>query len=356
MSQVQRAFAGEVEGQAVDAFTLTNRAGMVVVILPWGATIQSVSVPDRDGQFTNVALGFTTLADYVTGNLPFFGCVAGRYANRISNGQFTLDGETFQLPLNAGDITLHGGERGFDKRLWDAVEVMVNDDAGVRLSRVSPDGEEGFPGALSTEIVYTLDDANRLRIDYRAESDRPTILNLTNHSYWNLRGEGEGSADNHLLRLNASRYTPVDERLAPTGELAPVEGTPLDFTTPAPFGERARQNHPQLTLALGIDHNFVLDRPKGDTSLIEAAALHDPESGRTLRVLTTEPGIQVYGGNYLNGAIRGASGRAYRQGDGIALETQHFPDSPNQPSFPSTVLRPGDVFISTTVFEFFVEG
>ena len=356
MSEVQRAFAGEVEGQAVDAFTLTNRAGMVVVILPWGATIQSVSVPDRDGQFTNVALGFSTLADYVTGNLPFFGCVAGRYANRISNGQFTLDGETFQLPLNAGDITLHGGERGFDKRLWDAVEVMVNDDSGVRLTRVSPDGEEGFPGAVSTEIVYTLDAANRLRIDYRAETDRPTILNLTNHSYWNLRGEGEGSADNHLLQLNASHYTPVDERLAPTGELAPVEGTPLDFTTPAPFGERARQNHPQLTLALGIDHNFVLDRPKGDTSLIEAATLQDSESGRTLRVLTTEPGIQVYGGNYLNGAIRGASGRAYRQGDGIALETQHFPDSPNQPNFPSTVLRPGDVFASTTVFEFFVGG
>lgn len=351
MGEVRRAFAGEVEGRRVERYTLSNERGLRVEILPWGATIQSVSAPDRDGAWANVALGFADLAAYVTGNVPFFGCVAGRYANRIAGGSFTLDGETFQLPRNAGTVTLHGGIRGFDKRLWEAEEIAD----GVRLTRLSPDGEEGFPGNLTADVTYRLDDDNRLRIDYRAETDRPTVINLTNHSYWNLGGEGSGSADGHLLRLNASRYTPLDSDQIPTGELAPVHGTPLDFTAPAQFGERSREDHPQLLLGMGIDHNFVLDRDPGDDSLLEVAVLHDPGSGRTLTVWTTEPGIQVYGGNHLNGTIIGASGRTYRQGDGIALETQHFPNSPNEPRFPSTVLRPGETYQSTTVFAFSVE-
>ncbi len=352
MVTVSREHAGEVEGTRVDRFTLSNDGGMRVEILPWGATIQSIWVPDRQGQLANVALGFADLPTYIARNVPFFGCVAGRYANRIAGGRFTLDGETFQLPTNAGSVTLHGGNRGFDKRLWDAEQAG---DDGVRLTRISPDGEEGFPGALTAEVTYRLDDDNPLHIDYRAETDRPTILNLTNHNYWNLGGEGSGSTDGHLLQVNASRYTPLNADQVPTGELAPVQGTPLDFTSPAPFGARAREDHPQLLLGMGIDHNFVLDRDPDDASLIEAAMLYDPASGRTLTVWTTEPGIQVYGGNHLNGTIVGASGRTYRQGDGIALETQHFPDSPNQPSFPSTVLRPGETFRSTTVFALSVD-
>jgi len=350
MAEVSRKHAGDIEGKPVDGFTLANQNGLRVEILPWGATIKSVWAPDRDGNLANIVLGFPDLHAYIERNLPFFGCVAGRYANRIAGGAFTLAGQTYSLPKNAGTLTLHGGVRGFDKRLWSAEPLTANDSAGVRLTRVSPDGEEGFPGNLTAEVTYTLDEANRLRIDYRAETDRPTVLNLTNHGYWNLAGEGSGTADGHLLQLNASRYTPTDERQIPTGELAPVAGTPFDFTTASEFGARSRDDHPQVRLALGIDHNVVIDRADGDASLIEAGVLSDPESGRTLTVWTTEPGIQVYGGNYLDGSLVGACGRAYRQGDGIALETQHFPDSPNQPAFPSTVLEPGAVFTSTTLF------
>jgi aldose 1-epimerase len=351
MVEVIQEAAGTIDGQPVSRFTLRNAQGVKVVILPWGAVIQSVWVPDRNGEFANVALGFADLATYVTGNLPFFGCVAGRYANRIRGDGFELDGVRYRPTLNMGTFTLHGGNRGFDKHLWDA-KVVEN---GVRLSRVSPDGEEGFPGTLTASVTYTLDDDNRLRLDFTAETDKPTVLNLTNHGYWNLAGEGSGSADSHLLTVNASRYTETDDSQIPTGELAPVDGTPFDFRTPARFGERARQDHPQLRLGLGIDHNFVLDRPAGDASLMEAVRLQDPGSGRTLTVWTTEPGVQVYGGNHLHGDLYGTSGRAYRQGDGIALETQHFPDSPNQPSFPSTVLRPGEQFTSTTIFGFSAE-
>jgi aldose 1-epimerase len=352
MATVSREFAGEVEGQTVDRFTLESGGGLRVEILPWGATIQSVWAPDRARELANVALGFAGLTGYVDGNLPFFGCVAGRFANRIADAAFTLDGQTYHLAANADGTTLHGGLRGFDKRLWEAEPFAEAGAAGVRLRRVSPDGEEGFPGALTAEVRYTLDDENRLRIDYQAETDRPTVINLTNHSYWNLAGEGSGTADDHLLQVNASRYTPLDASQIPTGAIAPVAGTPLDFRQPAPFGERARQDHPQLLLGLGIDHNFVLDREPDDASLREAAILRDPSSGRTLTVLTTEPGIQVYGGNYLNGELVGTSGRTYRQGDGIALETQRFPNSPNQPEFPSSVLRPGERYRSTTIFAF----
>jgi aldose 1-epimerase len=351
MVEVIQEAAGEIDGQPVSRFTLRNAQGVEVVILPWGAVIQSVRIPGRDGEFAYVALGFADLATYVTGNIPFFGCVAGRYANRLGGDGFVLDGVRYTPSLNVGTLTLHGGNRGFDKHLWDA-EPVAN---GVLLTRVSPDGDEGFPGTLTATVTYTLDDDNRLRLDYTAVTDKPTVLNLTNHGYWNLAGEGSGSTENHVLTVNAGRFTETDANQLPTGVLAPVEGTPLDFRAPARFGERTRQDHPQLRLGLGIDHNFVLDRPEGDASLIEAVRLQDPTSGRTLTVWTTEPGVQVYGGNHLHGDLYGTSGRAYRQGDGIALETQHFPDSPNQPSFPSTVLRPGEQFTSTTIFGFSVE-
>lgn len=351
MVEVIQEAAGEIDGQPVSRFMLRNARGLEVAILPWGAVIQSVSVPDLQGRFANVALGFATLAEYVTGNIPFFGCVAGRYANRLGGDGFTLDGERYHPSLNMGAFTLHGGNRGFDKHLWEA-EAVAN---GVRLTRVSPDGEEGFPGTLTASVTYTLDDDNRLRLDYRATTDKPTVLNLTNHGYWNLAGEGSGSTEQHLLTVHASRFTETDPDQLPTGALASVAGTPLDFRVPARFGERTRQDHPQLRLGLGIDHNFVLDRPEGDASLIEAVRLQDPASGRTLTVWTTEPGVQVYGGNHLRGDIYGASGRAYRQGDGIALETQHFPDSPNHLEFPSTGLRPGEAYTSTTVFGFSAE-
>jgi aldose 1-epimerase len=355
MAEISREPFGEFENRVVERFTLTNANGVRIEILPYGGIVRAIWLPGRDGQPANVALGFADLAGYVAHNAPFFGCVAGRYANRIAGGRFTLDGESYQLATNDGANHLHGGRRGFDKRLWDAVAVRDGTGAGVRLRLVSPDGEEGYPGTLTAEVAYLLDDQNRLRIDYRAETDRPTIVNLTNHTYWNLAGEGSGSIENHLLRLRASRYTPVDASLTPTGELAPVAGTPFDFTQPTATGARIRDDHPQLLHGKGYDHNFVFDREDGDTTLMEAVSLHDPHSGRTLTIWTTEPGVQIYSGNELDGTLVGASGHTYRQGDGIALETQHFPDSPNQPGFPSTLLRPDEVYESTTVFAFSVE-
>ena len=352
MVEISREPFGEIEGRLIDRFTLANRHGLRVEVITYGGIIRAIWAPDRDGQLANVTLGFADLAGYLDHNDPYFGCIAGRYANRIADGRFTLDGETYQLPTNDGSNHLHGGVRGFDKRVWDAEEIREDGAAGVRLARVSPDGEEGYPGTLSAAVSYLLDDDNRLRIDYRAESDRPTIINLTNHTYWNLGGEGTGSVEDHVLQLAASRYTPVDTSLTPTGELAPVQDTPFDFTTPTAIGTRIREGHPQLLIGRGYDHNVVLDRAPGDATLIEAATLRDPGSGRALTIWTTEPGIQFYSGGYLDGTLVGASGRTYRQGDGVALETQHFPDSPNQPDFPSTVLRPGEVYTSTTVFAF----
>jgi len=343
---------GEIEGKLIDRFTLANRHGLRVEIITYGGIIRAIWAPDRDGQLANVTLGFADLAGYLDHNEPYFGCIAGRYANRIASGVFTLDGETYHLLTNDGSNHLHGGVRGFDKRVWDAEEIRQDGAAGVRLARVSPDAEEGYPGRLSAAVSYVLDDDNRLRVDYRAESDRPTIVNLTNHTYWNLGGDGTGNIEDHVLQLAASRYTPVDTSLTPTGELAPVTDTPFDFTTPTAIGARIRESHPQLLIGRGYDHNLVLDRASGDSALIEAATLRDPASGRTLTVWTTEPGVQFYSGGYLDGTLVGASGRTYRQGDGVALETQHFPDSPNQPAFPSTILRPGEIYTSTTVFSF----
>jgi aldose 1-epimerase len=344
-------------GKTVDLYTLKNNDGIEVKIMTYGGTIQSLRTPDRQHHSANIVLGFPTLDDYVTKNSaplagPYFGSLIGRYGNRIANGTFTLDGNTYTLPINNPPNSLHGGILGFDNRVWTVTGTeQTGDSVSLDLQYVSPDGEEGYPGALTTDVTYTLTNDDALRIDYHATTDAPTVLNLTNHTYWNLAGEGSGTIYDQVLTLNADRYTPVDSTLIPTGSIDPVAGTPLDFTKPTAIGARIRDNFPQLVIGRGYDHNFVLNR-SDSTSLVEAAHVHDPASGRTLDIRTTEPGVQFYSGNFLDGTLYGTSGHAYRQGDGFALETQHYPDSPNHPNFPSTVLRPGQEFKSATVFEF----
>ena len=348
-------FGTTEDGQDVELYTLTNANGMVVSVMTYGGIVQKVLVPDRDGNLTNVTLGFDMLEEYVAGS-PYFGSITGRYANRIARGTFVLDGVTYRLALNNGENSLHGGLVGFDKVVWEAKDTSGPDGPAITLSRTSPDGEEGYPGNLTVEVVYTLTNNNELRFDYHATTDAPTIVNLTNHSYWNLAGEGTGSILDHTLQLNAGNYTPIDATLIPTGEIAPVAGTPFDFTTPHAIGERIRDGNEQLEFGRGYDHNFVLDRASpDDESLMVAAVLTDPSSGRVLTISTTEPGIQFYSGNFLDGTLYGTSGHAYRQGDGLALETQHFPDSPNHSNFPSTELRPGEEYATTTVYAFSTE-
>lgn len=349
-----RPFGTTAAGVAVEEYILTNGNGVEVRIITYGGTLTSVRVPDRDGQFANIALGFATVADYETRS-PYFGCITGRYANRLAQARFTLDGEIYQLAVNDGVNALHGGIKGFDNQVWQAETRQGDGEVGLALRYVSPDGDEGYPGTLDTTVVYTLTDGNDLRMEYSATTDAPTVVNLTNHAYFNLCGEGTRDIYEHILWLNADRYTPVDATLIPTGELAPVAGTPFDFRLPKPIAPGQRSSHEQIVAGHGYDHNFVLNRAElTDTTMMIAARISDPASGRVLEVWTTEPGIQFYAGNFLDGTLVGSGGRLYRQSDAFALETQHFPDSPNQPHFPSTVLRPGEQYHTTTIYRFTV--
>jgi aldose 1-epimerase len=345
-------FGSTAEGP-VDRYTLTNPSGMRVRIITFGGIVQSIEVPDRHGHNTDVALGFSTLTPYLT-NPAYFGALIGRYGNRIALGRFTLDGVTYQLPINNDPNSLHGGTVGFDKHIWAATPFRHGDDVGLVLQLTSPNGDQGYPGTLSVQVIYTLTAANGLRLDYRATTDKATVVNLTNHTYFNLAGEGTGTINDHKLLLNANRFTPVDSTLIPTGVLQPVAGTPMDFTRPTAIGARVRDNFQQLLFGQGYDHNWVLNR-SDSTSLVLAARLSENTSGRVVSMLTDQPGIQFYSGNFLDGTLVGTGGHTYRQGDGLALETQHFPDSPNHANFPSTVLRPGQVYRTTTVYQFSTE-
>jgi aldose 1-epimerase len=351
-------FGTAPNGTPVERWTLAN-GDVTMRVLTWGGVIQTLEVPDAHGHVDNVVLGFADLNGYVSDDDPYFGALIGRYGNRIAGGSFTLDGTTYQLPLNDGPNTLHGGPTGFDDRVWEASDVSHGDVAALQLHLVSPDGDEGFPGTLDTTVTYTLDAESRLKVHYEATTDAPTVVNLTQHTYWNLAGEGSGTIYDHELQINASGFTPVDDTLIPTGEIAPVAGTPFDFREPTPIGARIRDDNQQLLYAQGYDHNWALDRKDNgaregsdsEDALEQAAVLHDPRSGRTLTIETTEPGLQFYSGNFLDGTLVGTGGHIYRQSDGLVLETQHFPNSPNEPGFPSTELRPGQVYDSTTVFE-----
>jgi aldose 1-epimerase len=347
---------GQTGGTTVYRYTLANDHGLRVSILDYGGIIQSLEAPDRSGHEQDIVLGFPTLDDYVTENSPeagggvYFGALIGRYANRIAKGTFTLDGTTYHVPINNNGNSLHGGTIGFDKKIWTATEEHGNGTVGLQLRYVSPNGEMGYPGTLTSTVTYTLDEHNRLSIGYQATTDAPTVVNLTNHTYWNLAGEASGDVYDQRLMINASRYTPTDSTQIPTGQIAPVAGTPMDFTRPTAIGARINADDPQLLTGQGYDLNWVLNRPD-NTSLSLAAVARDPASGRTLTVYTTQPGIQFYSGNFLTGTLVGTSGHAYRQSDGFALETQHFPDSPNHPNFPSTVLRPGQTYQQQTVYQ-----
>ena len=336
------------DGTPVDLYTLSD-ADLTVRITTFGARIVSIEAPDRNGKKADVVLGYKSLADYEADRKTYFGSIVGRYGNRIAKGTFSLHGKTFHVPTNDGPNSLHGGTSGFDQKIWEAKPLAD----GVELTLVSPDGDMGFPGKLTAHVKYTLA-GHALRIDYSATTDAPTVLNLTNHSYFNLAGEGSGDILKQEVMINAATYTPVDKTLIPTGQTPPVAGTPLDFSKPTAIGARIDQPNDQLKLAGGYDHNFILKGASGAEPRL-AAKVVDPASGRTLTVTTTEPGVQFYSGNFLTGATTGPSGVKYQKHAGFCLETQHFPDSPNHPAFPTTTLEPGKTFHSTTVFTFGVE-
>jgi aldose 1-epimerase len=348
-------FGTTADGVAVEEYTLTNANGMEVRILTYGGTLRQVVVPDRDGDLANVNLGFDNIPDYEAMS-PYYGSITGRYANRIALGRFSIDGEEFSLAINNDPNALHGGLKGFDKVVWTAEEVESDEGLAVQFSYLSPDMEEGYPGNLDVKVTYTLTDDNEILMDYVATTDKPTVVNLTNHAYWNLKGEGMGTIDDHVLMIDADSYTPVDMTLIPTGELAPVAGTPFDFTTSMAIGDRNRSDHEQIQFGRGYDHNWVLNRPSyDDKTWMMAARLSEPSTGRVLEVWTDQPGIQFYAGNFLDGTIYGQADKAIRQGDALALETQIFPDSPNQEGFPNAVLRPGETYQTRSSYRFLTE-
>ncbi len=337
------------DGAPIQIFTLTNSHGVEARIITYGGAVMSLKVPDRQGKMGDVVQGFDTIEGYLQPE-PFFGALIGRYGNRIGGAKFTLDGHTYTLDKNDGNNTLHGGARGFDKRVWTGKELP---DGGLELTYTSADGEEGFPGTVKATVQYHLTDKNELQIDYHATTDKNTVVNLTNHSYFNLKGAGEGDILGHLVTIHADRFTPVDAGLIPTGELRSVEGTPFDFRKPTAIGARINQDDEQLKLGKGYDHNWVLNRKGAGLSL--AAHVEEPTTGRVMEVLTFEPGLQFYTGNFLDGTLKGKNGKVYAHRAAFCMETQHFPDSPNKPSFPSTELKPGQEYHTTTVYRFSVK-
>ena len=339
------------DGAPVHLYTLTNANGVEARITNYGGIVVSLKVPDRDGALDDVVLGYDSLREYIDDD-NYFGCIVGRYANRIAGGRFSLSGIEYVLAQNDGGNHLHGGEPGFNKVPWDAEEIGEKNAVCLRLAYASGDGEEGYPGNLSVRVDYLLTNGNELRIEYAAETDRDTVVNLSHHSYFNLAGAGSGDVLGHFVTINADRFTPVDRVLIPTGELKNVRGTPMDFPEPEEIGARIRQDDEQLVFGRGYDHNWVLN--KGDDPLGLAARVHEPTTGRIMEVSTTEPGVQFYTGNHLDGVV-GKAGRVYGRHGGFCLEAQHFPDSPNEPRFPSTVLRAGDRYSQTTVYRFSTE-
>ncbi|HEY0375585.1 MAG TPA: aldose epimerase family protein [Pyrinomonadaceae bacterium] len=341
---------GTADGKEVSIYTLTNRKGAEARITNYGGIVVSLRVPDRKGQLDDVVLGFDTLDEYVAGNPPYFGAIIGRYANRIAKGRFTLSGVEYKLAVNNDPNHLHGGVKGFDKVVWDARPLKTRTGAALELTYLSRDGEEGYPGNLRARVVYTLTDTNDLRVDYTATTDKDTVVTMTHHGYFNLKGQGNGTILDHQLTLNASRFTPIDPTSIPLGELRSVKGTPFDFTTRIALGARIDQDDEQLKNGSGYDHNYVINGRGG--VLRRAAAAYEATTGRVMEVWTTEPGVQLYTGNFLTPGLKGKGGKTYDRRYGFCLETQHFPDSPNHPNFPTTVLRKGGQLRSTTIYKF----
>jgi len=338
------------DGKEVYLYVLQNSKGMQAAICNYGGTVVSLMVPDRNGNLGDVVWGYDHLDGYLT-NSPYFGCIIGRYGNRIANGRFTLDGVTYQLATNDGPNHLHGGIKGFDKVVWDAEPMMTENGPALKLTYVSKDGEEGYPGTLKVTAIYTVTEDNALRLDFTATTDKPTICNLTHHSYFNLAGKGH--ILDHIVMIPAEYYTPVDETLIPTGEIAPVEGTPFDFRKPTPIGARINQDHIQLKYGRGYDHNWVYSKKVGELTLM--ARVTEPTTGRVMEVWSTEPGMQFYSGNFLDGTIVGKGGQVYKFRSAFCMEPQHYPDSPNKPHFPSVVLRPGETYKNTIIYKFSVQ-
>ncbi len=350
---MQGPFDRTPDGQVVDLITLRNGKGLEMTVLTYGGVIMSLKTPDATGALDDIVLGFDDLKSYVEKS-PYFGCLIGRYGNRIAKGKFSIDGTAYTLATNNNGVNhLHGGNKGWDKAVWGFEPFQNAKGVGVVLTHTSKDGDEGYPGTVKAKVTYTLTDANQLIVDYEATTDKATVINLTQHTYFNLAGAKANDILGHELTLNAAQYTPVDDTLIPTGQIAPVEGTPFDFRASTKIGARIGQDNEQLTRGKGYDHNFVLTRT--GAGLSEAARVVEPLTGRTMTVATTEPGIQFYSGNFLDGTRVGKGGRVYPQRSGFCLETQHYPDSPNQPTFPSTVLRPGDKYSTQTVFTFGVK-
>ncbi len=346
-------FGKTQDGEEVDLFTFTNSNDVQIRIMTYGGIITHIITPDKNGKPDDITLGFDSLERYLQGH-PNFGALVGRYANRIAGGKFTLDGQEYSLPINNGPNSLHGGLKGFDKKVWKAKQVEQKGLPALELTYISKDMEEGFPGTLTNRVIYSLSPDNELTIEYFSHTDKATPINLTNHAYFNLNGhQKDQDVLNHVLLLNADRFTPADKTLIPIGELRDVEGTPLDFTTPVAIGERIDSDDEQIAIAGGYDHNFVLN--KVDDELSFGGQVYEPVSGRVLEFYTTQPGVQLYTGNFLNGKVIGKNNRAYNRRYGFCLETQHFPDSPNQPDFPSTILRPGEEYHHVTIYKFYTK-